>query len=69
MRIKERRKACGITQVQLAELLGVGQSTVCGWETGAIKVPSDTIVSDNPMFRRMLNQLKLTEPVVSDSDT
>ena len=28
-----------------------------------------TIVSDNPMFRRMLNQLKLTEPVVSESDT
>lgn len=28
-----------------------------------------TIVSDNPMFRRMLNQLKLSEPVVSESDT
>lgn len=27
------------------------------------------IVSDNPMFRRMLNQLKLTEPTVSESDT
>ena len=28
-----------------------------------------TIVFDNPMFRRMITQLKLTEPVVSDSDT
>lgn len=28
-----------------------------------------TSVSDNPMFRRMLTQLKLTEPAVSDSDT
>ena len=33
-----------------------------------------TIVSDNPVFRRLVNQLKLTEPVsagdpVSDSDT
>lgn len=28
-----------------------------------------TIVSDNPMFRRMLTQLKLTEPAVSESDT
>lgn len=27
-----------------------------------------TIVSENPAFRRMLNQLKLTEPV-SESDT
>lgn len=28
-----------------------------------------TIVADNPAFRRLLNQLKLTEPVVSESDT
>ena len=26
-------------------------------------------VTENPAFRRMLNQLKLTEPPVSDSDT
>ena len=28
-----------------------------------------TIVADNPAFRRIMNQLKLTEPEVSDSDT
>ncbi len=28
-----------------------------------------TIVADNPAFRRIMNQLKLTEPVVSESDT
>lgn len=28
-----------------------------------------TIVSDNPAFRRIMNQLKLTEHVVSESDT
>lgn len=28
-----------------------------------------TIVSANPAFHRMLTQLKLTEPTVSDSDT
>ena len=27
------------------------------------------VVSDNPAFRRKLNQLKLTEPIVSESDT
>ena len=32
-------------------------------------VITGTIVADNPAFRRILNQLKLTEPVVSDSDT
>ena len=26
-------------------------------------------VTDNPAFRRLVNQLKLTEPEVSDSDT
>lgn len=28
-----------------------------------------TIVADNTAFRRIMNQLKLTEPVVSESDT
>ena len=32
-------------------------------------VITGTIVADNPAFRRLLNQLKLTEPVVSESDT
>lgn len=27
------------------------------------------VLTENPAFRRRLNQLKLTEPVVSDSDT
>ena len=30
---------------------------------------SGTIVSENPAFRRIMNQLKLTEPVVSESGT
>ena len=32
-------------------------------------VITGTIVADNPAFRRHLNQLKLTEPVVPESDT
>lgn len=40
MRLKEIRKQSGITQVQLAELLEVSQSTICSWETGAAQVPS-----------------------------
>lgn len=32
-------------------------------------IVTGTIVADNPAFRRVLNQLKLTEPVVSESDT
>lgn len=33
-RLRERRKLKGITQEQLGELLGVGQSVVTMWETG-----------------------------------
>lgn len=43
MELKMLRRAKGITQVQLAELMGVSQSTVCGWETGAVKIPSDKL--------------------------
>ena len=35
MKIKEMRNAAGLRQVDLAEKLGVTQSTVCSWETGA----------------------------------
>lgn len=35
MRLRELRKEKGLTQVQLAELMGCSQPTVCGWETGA----------------------------------
>ena len=32
-------------------------------------IVTGTIVEENPAFRRIMNQLKLTEPVVSESDT
>lgn len=34
MNIKELRKAADLTQCQLAELVGVTQSTVASWEAG-----------------------------------
>lgn len=38
------------------------------WDHRDLKEPG-TAAAENVAFRRMLNQLKLTEPVVSDSDT
>lgn len=35
MKIKELRIAAGLRQVDLAEKMGVTQSSVCSWETGA----------------------------------
>ena len=34
MSLSDKRKAAGFTQNDLAEALGVGQSTVAMWETG-----------------------------------
>ena len=38
------------------------------WDNRSIQT-GDKALTDNPAFRRRLNQLKLTEPVVSESDT
>lgn len=38
------------------------------WDQRATSIVA-TVVADNPAFRRLLNQLKLTEPDVSNLDT
>ena len=43
MKLKKIRKANGITQTQLAELMDVGQSTISGWENGSVNIPSDKL--------------------------
>ena len=43
MKLKELRTAAGLTQSQLAAVLGVAQPTLCGWETGTARVPSDLL--------------------------
>ena len=37
MTLKERRKAAGLSQQEVAKAMGVNQSAVCQWETGKIK--------------------------------
>jgi len=37
--LKEKRIALGLTQVQLAEILGVKPNTVARWERGLLAVP------------------------------
>jgi transcriptional regulator with XRE-family HTH domain len=50
-RIAARRKDSGITQVQLAETMGVSQQTVASWEVGRRGVP----VSVLPALARTLS--------------
>jgi transcriptional regulator with XRE-family HTH domain len=38
-KLKDRRKALGLTQAELAELLGVRMNTVARWENGILAVP------------------------------
>ena len=49
-RIAEFRKGGGMTQVQLAELMGVAQQTYASWEVGRSRVP----VASLPRLARAL---------------
>jgi transcriptional regulator with XRE-family HTH domain len=42
-RVAQLRKACNITQVQLAEALGVSQQTVQSYEVGRRRIPVSTL--------------------------
>lgn len=42
-RIAERRKAAGVTQVQLAEQLGIAQQTMAHYEGGVSRIPVDVL--------------------------
>jgi transcriptional regulator with XRE-family HTH domain len=37
--LKRKRAALGLTQVQLAEILGVQPNTVARWENGVLVIP------------------------------
>lgn len=49
-RVAELRKAEGITQVQMAEILGVSQQTVNSYEVGRRRIPVSTL----PVLARTL---------------
>lgn len=42
-RLKELREKKGLSQKALGELIGAGQQTIAGWETGVRKPNSDCI--------------------------
>lgn len=42
-RIAAARKTQGVTQVQLAELLGVAQQTMAHYEGGTVRIPVETL--------------------------
>lgn len=43
LKIKVLRKAAGIKQVDLAKILGVGQPSLCAWESGKTQPTADKL--------------------------
>jgi len=62
-RIAERRKAQGITQIQMADALGVSQQTVNSYEVARRRIP----VSALPTVARLLN-MTIDELLLGEAD-
>ena len=56
-RIAELRKERGMTQIQLAEALGISQQLVAAYETGDRKVPASMLPMLSKLFAVSLEQL------------
>lgn len=55
--IKEHRKKCGLTQLQLAKQLNVSEAAVCKYESGSITPPLDTLCKMSSIFHVSLDEL------------
>ncbi len=43
-RLKELRKSNGLSQKQLADIIGTTNSSICDWERGRTEPPLETVV-------------------------
>lgn len=50
MRLKEVRKAAGLTQKEVATYVGVNQNTYSYWENGKTRIDSDSIAKLSKLF-------------------
>ena len=57
MRIKELRKEANLTQIQVAEALGVNQSTVCSWELGSAMPRAELLPKLAELFQCTIDAL------------
>jgi len=49
-RIKEMRKACRMTQGEVAKALGIRNTSICNWENGVCAPASPTIIALAALF-------------------
>ncbi len=66
-RIAQLRKARNLTQAQLAEVLGVAQQTVQGYEAGSRRIPVSTLPVVASTLSVSLDELFGSQPQVARS--
>lgn len=55
--IKNKRECLGLTQMELAQRIGVTQGAVTQWETGATKPSTDTLMKIAEVFGCTVDEL------------
>lgn len=58
MTLKERRKAAGLTQQQVADALGIDQASVSLWENGKFKPLSKRLDELAKLYNCSVEELK-----------
>ena len=59
--IREARKAAGLTQTRLADMLGISQSFVAQIELGSRPLPDDILARMPPAIRAPLVRARIAE--------
>ena len=57
MSIKKYRESKKMTQIELAEEIGVSQSTVAGWEAGEVNPRIDKLLAMSKLFNCTVDEL------------
>ena len=67
--IKDLRKAHGLTQLNLAEILHVSKSTVSSWEKGVLEPKASHLISMSKLFNVSADYLLDLKPSDCKCDT
>lgn len=69
LNIKYYRKKAGITQKQLAELVGVTSTAVSNWESGQNSINTEILFKVCEVLNVSLNNIYSTTPAISSEQT